>query len=609
MKIQKWLGYGLVVLLALTAVTACQAPLDSGPAAVEAASVNSTDNASTNPPATAALVAWKPSGDPEMAAFVDLRIADSSENLQLSLLGESGESVWFSMADLPFRAALKAGDTLRIWEAGWLGTPGREGGDQNLADNTPGIWDWKTASARLMDQNGGVLRLSANGQPVDQMAWSDSSLSSPEWLTSVASTGVLVDSATALLAGGFYQLKARQQQARNAADWLAVKPAHLTLGNISCLPLAATSGEASLLAIQIPVNSAELTAPPTITVDASLLGLGSALSASPAPGDQNLWVVNLNLDNAREPGTYRLPVQAVATGITAYGNTVQASGFVTVTINPPPPSLGSVKSSLQVAAPIAGDTVILQASVEANNGARVSAVTASLVGSPLQLTLVSTTSVDGSVCWQAEFTMPADTPPGPHHWELKASDSEHQLETSGGLDFMVHRPGQAFANADLELDPSLTSAGLKPLGTGYQASTGRDGSRALHVSGTAVGNEFIFQTATPVTSPGTATTLTFWVKGTLNGKGISAQFGPAGSSTPGDIFSCGVIGSSNKSITAGSGHSYGGSIDTAGSWVKISLNLVRNHNDTSDTNLADTFGLKIGSGGLADLWLDDFCWE
>ncbi len=179
----------------------------------------------------------------------------------------------------------------------------------------------------------------------------------------------------------------------------------------------------------------------------------------------------------------------------------------------------------------------------------------------------------------------------------------------------------AFANADMEAEMHNTTGEsvdgfpvktLKPTGTAYVDVIGRSGSttKVLHVNGTNTSTGFIFTSGTKLASKDSYTKISFWIKGsiTVADKALSIQIGSAGSSAPGQLFPCGAIGASDKTVTSSSSHSYTGSVNTGGNWVKISLDLVTGTPTVTDNN---TISFKVGGTTdlTCDFYIDDIMYE
>ncbi len=161
-----------------------------------------------------------------------------------------------------------------------------------------------------------------------------------------------------------------------------------------------------------------------------------------------------------------------------------------------------------------------------------------------------------------------------------------------------------------------TVNGLKPTGSGYESTLGRDGAttRALHVLGSNASNAFVFTSAGLLNPQGSFTKISFWVKGAVTGgtKSISVQIGGSASAA-GQIFPCGDL-SADKTVNGASVHSYSGSLNTNGAWIKVSLNLMGTTSPTvipAAVTAGNAFSLKVGgaTGIACDFWVDDIVYE
>lgn len=171
-----------------------------------------------------------------------------------------------------------------------------------------------------------------------------------------------------------------------------------------------------------------------------------------------------------------------------------------------------------------------------------------------------------------------------------------------------------FAGADFEnwteFLSSINSFGLKSYAV-QGVGAGANGSSSLHLNGTPTANDYVFTILASAQGniPTNPTKITFWVKGTSSAKSLSINVYRATSGY--DVFNVGNLGTSSvtltkASINASSGNgsnSYTGAIDTAGQWVKVTL-------DISDVNIntgtsGDLFALKVGSASAYDLHIDN----
>lgn len=168
-----------------------------------------------------------------------------------------------------------------------------------------------------------------------------------------------------------------------------------------------------------------------------------------------------------------------------------------------------------------------------------------------------------------------------------------------------------FAAHDFE-DWSAFLAGLNNFGiksyANQSAGTGREGSASLHISTdptTTGGNDYVFTTLASADLPTTYSQISFYMKGTSD-KSVSLNVYKEDGSY--HVFNLGSL-TSSSTFQAAPSNQYGGTINTGGEWVLITLDL----NGISDLNVndtnADSFALKIGRNANYDLHFDDFTIE
>lgn len=168
-------------------------------------------------------------------------------------------------------------------------------------------------------------------------------------------------------------------------------------------------------------------------------------------------------------------------------------------------------------------------------------------------------------------------------------------------------PGQAkplFPGADFEdwdaFISNLNKFGLKNYAT--QADGGRTG-KAMFIKGTPAKNDYVFTTKAIEGGSTSGKAITFYIKGT-SGKSLSLNVYTSG--TAYKAFNLGTVnGTSDVNIEVAGNNQYGGTIDTQGEWVKVTLNISGLGLSTS----GNFFALKVGSGVAYDLMIDDFTIE
>lgn len=169
-------------------------------------------------------------------------------------------------------------------------------------------------------------------------------------------------------------------------------------------------------------------------------------------------------------------------------------------------------------------------------------------------------------------------------------------------------PGQAkplFPGADFEdwtaFTSNLNSKGLKNYAT--QADGGRTG-KAMLIKTTPTGNDYVFTTAPKAERPTSGKTITFYIKGTANGRSLSLNVYTSDGKYK--AFNLGTVnGTSDVNLEVALNNQYTGDINTQGEWVKVTLNISGLELSTTD----NFFALKVGRGADFDLLLDDFTIE
>lgn len=168
-----------------------------------------------------------------------------------------------------------------------------------------------------------------------------------------------------------------------------------------------------------------------------------------------------------------------------------------------------------------------------------------------------------------------------------------------------------FGGSDFEdwnvFNASVNSFGLKYTTQGI--GTGVNNSNSMRISGSPVGNDYIFTILSSAKGniPANPTKITLWVKGT---SAKSLSFNVYRPTTGYEVFNIDDLTTSPKVLskasinnTTGNGsNSYIGVINTNNQWVKITL-------DISDVQLnlgsGDLFAVKVGKEAFYDLHIDN----
>ncbi len=166
----------------------------------------------------------------------------------------------------------------------------------------------------------------------------------------------------------------------------------------------------------------------------------------------------------------------------------------------------------------------------------------------------------------------------------------------------------AFAGADFEdwnaFLGGLNSYGLSTNG-GYVSQgigTGIGNSKSLKLSGTPSKNDYTFTALAPSGVPATIESISFWVKGT-SAKSLSLNLYKEDGTYY--VYNVGDLGGSNVTLQAVASNQYTGVIDTAGKWVKVTLDVssITDYNKATNGNF---LALKVGKEVSYALDLDNF---
>lgn len=172
-----------------------------------------------------------------------------------------------------------------------------------------------------------------------------------------------------------------------------------------------------------------------------------------------------------------------------------------------------------------------------------------------------------------------------------------------------------FNGSDFEdwaiFNSSINSFGIQSYAV-QGVGTGVNSSNSLHINGTTTANDYVYTILASASGdiPASPSKITFWVKGTSSAKSLSINVYRANAGTAYDVFNLSNVGTTPLLLTKASlnaqgngSNSYGGTIDTQGQWVKVTLMI-------SDVNLntganGNIFALKVGSNSVYDLHIDN----
>ena len=172
-----------------------------------------------------------------------------------------------------------------------------------------------------------------------------------------------------------------------------------------------------------------------------------------------------------------------------------------------------------------------------------------------------------------------------------------------------------FNGADFEdwavFNNSINNFGLQSYAI-QGVGTGVNGSNSLHINGTPTGNDYVYTILASAQGdiPASPSKITFWVKGTSSAKSLSLNVYRGTAGTAYDVFNVGNLGTNpvvlyKAALNAqGNGsNAYGGTIDTQGQWVKVTLMISDVNFNTGTTG--NIFALKVGSASAYNLHIDN----
>ena len=159
-----------------------------------------------------------------------------------------------------------------------------------------------------------------------------------------------------------------------------------------------------------------------------------------------------------------------------------------------------------------------------------------------------------------------------------------------------------FPGADFEdfaaFTGKLNKFGLKKYAT--QAEDPTQG-KVLQIKGTPTGNDYVFTVANVEVKTANPKKITFKLKGTAHGRSLSLNVYSGK-----DVYKAFNVGKVTGDTTIGVSekNGYTGSIDTAGKWITVTLDLTGVKVNTSGND--ELFALKVGKGVAWDVMVDDF---
>lgn len=159
-----------------------------------------------------------------------------------------------------------------------------------------------------------------------------------------------------------------------------------------------------------------------------------------------------------------------------------------------------------------------------------------------------------------------------------------------------------FPGADFEdwtaFTGKLNKFGLKKYATQTVDPTQ---GKVLQIKGTPTGNDYVFTVANVEVKTANPKKITFKLKGTAHGRSLSLNVYSGK-----DVYKAFNVGkvTGNTTIGVSEKNGYTGSIDTAGKWITVTLDLTGVKVNTSGND--ELFALKVGKGVAWDVMVDDF---
>lgn len=193
-------------------------------------------------------------------------------------------------------------------------------------------------------------------------------------------------------------------------------------------------------------------------------------------------------------------------------------------------------------------------------------------------------------------------------WQIGKIDVKGATGTEPGTEEPGTKPEQPtagnllFPGADFEdfaaFTGKLNKFGLKKYAT--QADDPTQG-KVLQIKGTPTGNDYVFTVANVEVKTANPKKITFKLKGTATGRSLSLNVYK--NNTEYKAFNLGDV-TGDATIGVADKNGYTGSINTAGKWITITLDLAGVEVNTSGSG--SLFALKVGKGVAWDVMVDDF---
>lgn len=214
----------------------------------------------------------------------------------------------------------------------------------------------------------------------------------------------------------------------------------------------------------------------------------------------------------------------------------------------------------------------------------------------IHIALKYTSTDEASAQWQIgkfEVKETGSTEPGTEEPGTEEPGTDPEQPTTGNLLF----PGADFEDF-AAFTGKLNKFGLKKYAT--QADDPTQG-KVLQIKSTPTGNDYVFTVQNVEVKTANPTKITFKLKGTANGRSLSLNVYSGGNAYK--AFNVGDV-TADKTISVAANNQYGGSINTNGKWITITLDLTGVSLNTSGSG--SLFALKVGKEVAWDVMVDDF---
>lgn len=214
----------------------------------------------------------------------------------------------------------------------------------------------------------------------------------------------------------------------------------------------------------------------------------------------------------------------------------------------------------------------------------------------IHIALKYTSTDEASAQWQIgkfEVKETGSTEPGTEEPGTEEPGTDPEQPTTGNLLF----PGADFEDF-AAFTGKLNKFGLQNYAT---KADDPDQGKVLQIKGTPKKNDYVFTVENVEVKTANPTKITFKLKGTANGRSLSLNVYK--NNTEYKAFNLGDV-TGDATIGVADKNGYNGSINTAGKWVTITLNLTGVSLNTSGSG--SLFALKVGKEVAWDVMVDDF---